>query len=123
MMIMYQRQQLQITHRQIILDINKVPAKLRQVSKGRRKKRRVWVKLGRTKQWWINLWAGVLGKEEWYLNLRLDRAAFIALDRNVRPLVAPVPRNFRADAMSVENKVAQCDIVFFERSRFVSHDL
>ena len=105
LMIMLQQQQLHATHRALFFDFNRAAAKLRRLNK-RRKNRRVWVRPGRTEQWWINLWTGVLEEQEWHSNLRMDRASFLELVENVRPLLEPDPRNFRADVMSVEKKVA-----------------
>ena len=105
LMLMLQQQQLQATHRALFLDFNRAAIKFRKLNK-RRKNRRVWVRPGRTEQWWINLWTGVLEEQEWQSNLRMDRASFLELVEKVRPLLEPDPQNFRPDVMSVEKKVA-----------------
>ena len=38
---------------------------------------------GRTEQWWINLWTGVLEEQEWHSNLRMDRVPFPELVEKV----------------------------------------
>ena len=71
-----------------------------------RRKRRKRVNPGRTYQWWSNLKEGVLGEEEWHLNLRMNRDHFMQLVERLRPFLQHDPRNFRPDALSVEKKVA-----------------
>ena len=58
LMIMLQQQQVHATHRALFFDFNGAAAKLCKLNK-RRKNRLVWVRPGRTEQWWINLWTGV----------------------------------------------------------------
>ena len=51
-----------------LLDCNQATSRLRKLNnRNARRKRRRWLNPGRTDQWWINLWTGALGEEEWQL--------------------------------------------------------
>ena len=45
-------------------------------------------------QSWMNLWNGVLGEEEWNLNLRMSRNDFMDVVEKVRPFLSMKEQNF-----------------------------
>jgi hypothetical protein len=53
--------------------------------KKRRKRRRFWIRPGRTSLWWDNLWTGVSIEEEWKENFRMSRNSFLKLCDELRP--------------------------------------
>ena len=104
---MQQQRMLLFAQSKTILDCNQATSRLRKLNnRNARRKRRRWVNPGRTDQWWINLWTGALGEEEWQLNLRTSRENFMDLVEKVRPFLSTDPRSFRPDALTVEKKVA-----------------
>ena len=74
--------------------------------RGERKPRAYWKKPGRTEQWWLNLWQGVLPEEEWKTNLRMSRPEFVKLAEELRPFVSPDPASPNRTALSTEKKLA-----------------
>ena len=77
MMLIHQQKSLETAYtKQIAVEVNKAVRKLRE-RLGIRRKRRKWVNPDRTDQWWINLKEGVLGEEEWHLNLCMNKDPFM----------------------------------------------
>ena len=107
MVLIHQQKSLETAYtKQIAVEVNKAVRKLRVKRRRIRRKRHKWVNPGRTDPWWINLKKGVLGEEEWHLNLRMNRDHFMQLVERLRPFLQHDPCNFRSDALSVEKKVA-----------------
>ena len=50
-----------------------------------RKRRRFWVRPGRTSEWWDKFVAGVVVEEEWKENFRMSRASLMSLAERLRP--------------------------------------
>ena len=53
----------------------------------RRKRRRFWVRPGRTSLWWDNLIAGVAVDEEWKENFRMSKSRFFKLRDELLPCI------------------------------------
>ena len=57
---------------------NAAVARLRHIrTRINRRRGRMWRNSGRTEQWWLNLFDGILPEREWKKNLRMDPAAEI----------------------------------------------
>ena len=54
-------------------------ARLRDAPRRVCRRGRPWRKPGRTQQWWLNLYHGVLLESEWKKNFRMDREVFMRL--------------------------------------------
>lgn len=105
--IIQQQQQIAAAQDMVMLDTMRSIRILKQIKKRIiRRRRRRWINPGRTDRWWQNLWSGKLLESEWRLNLRMNREHFMELVEMVRPNLEIKCGNFRADALSVEKKVA-----------------
>ena len=71
-----------------------------------RRRGRVWRNSGRTEQWWLNLYNGILPEREWKKNLRMDRAVFMSLADELRPFLEPGQSPRGLDVLSVEKQLA-----------------
>ena len=67
---------------------------------------RLWRNPGRTEQWWLNLYNGILLESEWKKNLRMDRDVFMALADEIRPYLQPGRSPRGLDVLSVEKQLA-----------------
>ncbi|XP_056157048.1 putative nuclease HARBI1 [Lampris incognitus] len=70
-----------------------------------RKRRRFWVKPGRTSAWWDNFVNEVVVPEEWRENFRMSRSTLIDLGERLRPHVEGATTTMRAP-VAVLTKVA-----------------
>ena len=67
---------------------------------------RFWTSPGRTAQWWINLFTGIMPAEEWLVNLRMDFSInFMKLVDMLRNYVSLDPEAPRADTITAEKRV------------------
>ena len=71
-----------------------------------RAKRSVWVKPGRTDQWWINMLIGLSPEEDWNRNVRMSRENFFLLVSMIRPYAIRRSSEVRKDTLSLEKKIA-----------------
>lgn len=71
-----------------------------------RKKRSVWVKSGRTDQWWRNLISDKMSPDEWKKNLRISKEDFSLLVNMMKPYVKSRSSKVRGDVLSLEKRVA-----------------
>ena len=67
---------------------------------------RPWRNPGRTEQWWLNLYNGILPESEWKKNLRMDRDVFMALPDEIRSYLQPGRSPRGLDVLSVEKQLA-----------------
>ena len=73
--------------------------------KPRRKKRRFWVRPGRTDVWWLNFVKDIVIAKEWIENFRMSRDSFYALCDELRPFLIRSRTNMR-EPLSVEKQLA-----------------
>ena len=66
----------------------------------------MWRNSGRTEQWWLNLFNGILPEREWKKNLRMDRAVFMSVVNELRPFLQPGRSPRGLDVLSVEKQLA-----------------
>ena len=71
-----------------------------------RRRRRCWRTPGRTEQWWLNLYNGILPASAWKKNLRMDREVFMTLANELRPFLQPGIGPRGLDVISVEKQLA-----------------
>lgn len=69
------------------------------------KKKRFWIKTGRTNLWWCNMIEGRCLEEDWKKNLRMRKADFMKLFDKIRPNISPNPRSPRP-GLSAKKKVS-----------------
>ena len=81
-------------------------ARLRHMRRRQVCRRRAWRRPGRTEQWWLNLYNGVLPESEWRKNLRMDRDIFVLLADELRPYLQPERSPRGEDVLSVEKQLA-----------------
>ena len=72
--------------------------------KKRRKRRRFWIRPGRTSLWWDNLRAGLSIEEEWKENFRMSRSSFFKLCDELRPHIEKKTTTMRSP-IDVEKQV------------------
>ena len=70
-----------------------------------RKRRRFWIRPGRTSAWWDNLFNGVMVEEEWKENLRMSRESFNELCDLLGPYIEQQTTHMRRP-ITVETQVA-----------------
>ena len=69
---------------------NAAAARLRRIRRRIvRRRGRVWRNSGRTEQWRLNLYNGMLPEREWKENLRMDHAVFMSSADELRPFLEP----------------------------------
>ena len=73
------------------------------IRKGR-KRRKFWVRPGRSSLWWDNLRTGVTVDEEWKENFRLSKSSFFKLCDELRPHIEKQTTVMRS-SISVEKQV------------------
>ncbi|XP_060758370.1 putative nuclease HARBI1 [Neoarius graeffei] len=61
----------------------------------RAKRRRFWVRPGRTSSWWDNFVNGVVVDAEWRENFRMSRASLVSLSEELRPHIEGQTTNMR----------------------------
>lgn len=71
-----------------------------------RRRGTMWRNAGRTEQWWLNLYNGVLPEREWKKNLRMSRAVFMSVADELRPFLQPGRSPRGLDVLSVEKQLA-----------------
>ncbi len=79
--------------------------KRRKCPKKKRKRRRFWVRPGRTSAWWDNFLNGSMLEEEWRENFRMSRKSFFELSTELRPYIERETTHMRTP-ISVETQVA-----------------
>ena len=89
--------------------------------RARRLPRSLWIKPGRTDQWWQNMITGKLGPENWKENFRLDRKTFFDLRDELHRHICPDPKSLNYLSLSSGNKVSS-NIVLHEGHRTFEHD-
>ena len=67
-----------------------------------RRRRKVWVRPGRTDTWWQNLLSGKLPEDEWKLNLRMNRQDFNELVSVIAPFWRERSDVVRKDILSLD---------------------
>ena len=86
---------------------NAAVARLRHIrTRINRRRGRMWRNSGRTEQWWLNLFNGILPEREWKKNLRMDRAVFMSVVDELRPFLQPGRSPRGLDVLSVEKQLA-----------------
>ena len=86
---------------------NAAVARLRHIrTRINRRRGRMWRNSGRTEQWWLNLFDGILPEREWKKNLRMDRAVFMSVVNELRPFLQPARSPRGLDVLSVEKQLA-----------------
>ena len=70
------------------------------------RKKRFWIKPGRTDLWWRNMIEGRCLDEDWKKNFRMSKTDFLKLVDELRPFISPNPRSPRP-GLSAEKKVSQ----------------
>ena len=86
---------------------NAAAARLRRIRRRIvRRRGRVWRNSGRTEQWWLNLYNGMLPEREWKENLRMDPAVFMSSADELRPFLEPGQSPRGLDVLSVEKQLA-----------------
>lgn len=70
-----------------------------------RKRRRFWVRPGRSSTWWDNIFSGFVVREEWRENFRMSKESFFNLCNQLRPFLEKKHTNMRGP-ISVEKQVA-----------------
>ena len=73
--------------------------------KRKRKRRRFWIRPGRTSCWWDNFLSARVVEEEWKENLRLSRSSFYELCALLGPFIERQTTHMRSP-VSVETQVA-----------------
>lgn len=71
-----------------------------------RRKRKVWVKPGRTEDWWMKISNGKMHPEEWKINFRLNETEFYRLVNMLRPFANDGSTKVRKDSLTLAKKVA-----------------
>ena len=71
----------------------------------RRRRRRYWVRPGRTRAWWDNFIAEVVVPEEWKENFRMSKVNFIKFCDELRPHIQKLTTNMRSP-VDVDTQVA-----------------
>ena len=71
----------------------------------KRKKRKYWVRPGRTSLWWENFENNIVVAEDWRENFRMSKENFMKLCDKVRPFLLKQSTNMRSP-ISVEKEVA-----------------
>ena len=74
-------------------------------SRIQRKKRKHWVRPGRTSLWWDNFIKGAVVAEEWRRNFRMSKESFTKLCELIRPYIQRQSTNMKAP-VSVEKQLA-----------------
>ena len=70
------------------------------------RKKSIWVKPGRTDQWWQNLFNDKLSEEDWKKNLRMWKSNFLKLVDLIKPYAKERSSRVRKDVICLEKKVA-----------------
>ena len=73
-----------------------------------RKKKRFWIKPGRTDLWWRNIKEDRCLEEDWKKNFRMSKAEFLKLVDELRPFISTNPRSPRP-GISAEKKVSHSE--------------
>lgn len=81
-------------------------ARLRDAQRRVHRRGRPWRKPGRTQQWWLNLYHGVLPESDWKKNFRMDREVFTKLADELAPYLRPGRSPRGLDVLSVEKQLA-----------------
>ena len=71
-----------------------------------RSKKSIWVKPGRTDQWWRNLKSDKMSSNRWKSNLRISKEDFRVLVEMIRPFAVARSFKVRRDVLSLEKRVA-----------------
>ena len=72
-----------------------------------RKKKRFWIKPGRTDLWWRNMKEDRCLEEDWKKNFRMSKAEFLKLVDELRPFISPNPRSPRPGFQQKRRSVIQ----------------
>uniref|UniRef100_A0A3B3E024 Putative nuclease HARBI1 n=1 Tax=Oryzias melastigma TaxID=30732 RepID=A0A3B3E024_ORYME len=89
----------------ILQQISLPPAPRRHVTRERRR-RRFWVRTGRTASWWENFELKVVLLDEWRENFRMSRLSLLSLSELLRPHIEGQPTVMRSP-VDVVKKVAR----------------
>ena len=81
-------------------------ARLLRIRRRINRRGRMWRSSGRTEQWWLNLFNGILPEREWKKNLRMNRAVFMSVADELRPFLQPGRSPRGLDVLSVEKQLA-----------------
>ena len=73
-----------------------------------RKKKRFWIKPGRTDLWWRNMKEDRCLEEDWKKNFRMSKAEFLKLVDELRPNISSNPRSPRPGILA-EKKVSHSE--------------
>ena len=92
-------------HRRRVLLSQIIDSNGRKCPKKPRKRRRFWVRPGRTAAWWDNFLNDRVLEEEWRENFRLSRANFFKLSYLLKPYVERQVTHMRSP-ISVETQLA-----------------
>ena len=60
-----------------------------------RKRKRFWIKPGRTDLWWLHMINGLSLAEDWKKNFRMSKDNFLKLVDELRPFISPDPNSPR----------------------------
>ena len=71
-----------------------------------RRKRKIWVKPGRTDEWWKKIISGKMDSEEWKNNFRMTKFDFYRLANLLRPFAREGSTKVRHDSVSLEKRLA-----------------
>jgi len=87
--LILEKRRLQMVGFQIANQYDIAVARLRNAPRQACRRGRIWLKPGRTEQWWLNLFNGILPESEWKKNFRLDRGVFMTLADELAPFLRP----------------------------------
>ena len=86
---------------------NAAVARLRHIrTRINRRRGRMWRNSGRTEQWWLNLFNGILPERKWKKNLRMNRTVFTSVVDELRPFLQPGRSPRGLDVLPVEKQLA-----------------
>lgn len=83
--LILEKRRLQMVGFQIANQYDIAVARLRNAPRQACRRGRIWRKPGRTEQWWLNLFNGILPESEWKKNFRMDRGVFMTLADELAP--------------------------------------
>ena len=69
-----------------------------------RKRKRFWIKPGRTDLWWLHMINGLSLAEDWKKNFRMSKDNFLKLVDELRPFISPDPNSTEASTQNKKKK-------------------
>ena len=82
-----------------------------------RRRKKFWIRPGRTSLWWDNIWKNKTVDEEWHENFRMSRDNFLKLCQQLRPFLIKQVTRFRKP-IEVEKQLAITLYYLADEGRF-----